>query len=272
MWRSLASNNGKARVVAAVPVIFVLLWASGFIAAKVVVAHGEPLTLLTIRYAIVALMMGGIAILTRAPWPKSWQQIGHIAICGLLMQVVYFRGCWLAMSMGVGAGVTALIVCMQPVLTAGFVGPLLGERVSRRQWLGFILGLGGVSLVVANKLALGLGTTAGIVWSFIALLGITAGTLYQKKYCSDMDLRTGGVIQFVVSAIFFFPFALFLEEGGIDWNIEFVIAMIYVAIVSSLVSISLLSFMIKRGAALRVTSLFFLVPLCVLVVFMDIVG
>jgi len=182
----------------------------------------------------------------------------------LMMQVVYFGGCWLAMSMGVGAGVTALIVCMQPVLTAAVVGPLLGERVTHFQWIGLVLGMVGVGLVVAEKLSLGLGTTAGMVWSFVGLLGITAGTIYQKKYCADMDLRTGGVIQFVVSAIIFFPFALWLEDGQVNWNTDVILSMGYVAIVSSLISISLLSFMIKRGEASKVASLFFLVPPCAL--------
>ncbi len=251
-------------MISAVPAIFVLLWASGFIAAKIVVQYADIFTLLTLRYAFVALMMAIIALVMRAPWPNDWQQVGHIAVCGLMMQVMYFAGCWLAMDTGVGAGVLALIVCMQPIVTAAVVGPFLGERVTKYQWLGLLLGLIGVSFVIADKLALGMGTTAGIGWSFVGLVGITSGTLYQKKFCNNMDLRTGGSIQFITSTFVFFPLALIFDGGYIRWNTEFVLSLTYVVIVSSLISLSLLSFMIKRGEASRVASLFFLVPPCAL--------
>jgi drug/metabolite transporter (DMT)-like permease len=254
----------KSVFITAVPAIFVLLWASGFIAAKVVVRHADVLTLLTLRYVLVALLMTGVALLMRAPWPQTWNEVGHAAVAGLMMQVMYFAGCWLAMDMGVGAGVLALIVCMQPIFTAAVVGPLLGERVSRNQWLGLLLGLAGVFLVISNNLGMGLGTLTGIAWSVIGLIGITAGTLYQKKYCSNMDIRTGGAIQFITSVLVFFPLALIFDDGQIDWNAEFLVSLSYVVIVSSLISLSLLAFMIKRGKASRVASLFFLVPPCAL--------
>ena len=174
-----------------IPAAFVLLWSTGFIAAKVGLGHAETLTFLGLRYVVVALLTAAVAFAMRAPWPDSWLEIGHIAIAGALLQALYFGGVWLAMGMGVAAGVAALIVCMQPILTAVVVGPLLGERVSPRQWHGLVLGFSGVALVVARKLALGLGTVEGMIWAFVGLLGITAGTLYQKKYCADMDPRTG---------------------------------------------------------------------------------
>jgi len=254
-----AAAPSRASAVA-VPALFVLLWSSGFIAAKAGLSAAEPLTFLALRFALVSLLMLGVIAVTRAPFPRSWGEVGHIAVAGALMQAVYFGGAWVSMSTGVGAGTAALIVCMQPIFTAMAAGPLLGEIVGRRQWLGLGLGFLGVALVVEQKLALGLGTPAGIAFSFLALAGITAGTLYQKRFCPTMDPRTGGLVQFVTAAVLLLPLALLLEEGRVEWTLEFVAALLYVAVVLSLVSVSLLFVMIRRGEAARVTSLFFLVP------------
>jgi drug/metabolite transporter (DMT)-like permease len=245
---------------AAVPVLFVFLWSSGFIAAKAGLAHAETLTFLSLRYALVTLLMTGVAIAMRAPWPKSWRDAAHIATAGVMLQAIYFGGVWLAMGKGVGAGVAALIVCLQPVITAAVVGPLLGERVSPRQWLGLVLGIAGVGLVVARRLMLGLGAPEGMAWAFFGLLGITFGTLYQKKFCAEMDPRTGSAIQFLVAALLLTPLALLFEDGVIHWTPTFVASLAYVAVFLSLISMILLTVMIRRGEASRVTSLFFLVP------------
>ena len=244
----------------AVPMLFVLLWSSGFIAAKAGLAHAETLTFLSLRYGVVTLLMAGLAFAMRAPWPRSWREVGHIAVAGVMLQAIYFGGVWLAMGKGVGAGVAALIVCLQPVITAALVGPLLGERVSRRQWLGLALGIAGVALVVGRRLSLGLGSTEGMAWAFIGLLGITFGTLYQKKYCAHMDPRTGSAVQFFVAASLLTPCALVFEEGVIHWTPTFIASLAYVAVFLSLISMILLTMMIRRGEASRVTSLFFLVP------------
>ena len=244
----------------AVPAAFVMLWSSGFIAAKVGLGHAETLTFLGLRYVVVAVLTAGVALALRAPWPRSWTEVGHIAAAGALLQALYFGGVWLAMGLGVGAGVAALIVCMQPILTAAVVGPLLGERVSSRQWLGLVLGLSGVALVVARKLALGLGTVEGMAWAFVGLIGITAGTLYQKRCCAEMNPYTGSTIQFVVAAILICPLALIFEEGRIEWTPAFVGALAYMAVFTSLISMVLLTIMIRRGAVSRMTSMFFLVP------------
>ena len=245
---------------AAIPALFVLLWSSGFIAAKVGLAHADSLTYLGLRYALVTLLMIGVALATRAPWPRSWREIGHIAVVGTLLQALYFGGVWLAMGKGVGAGVTALIVCMQPVVTAALVGPLLGERVSARQWVGLALGFAGVALVVAHKLALGLGSAEGMAWAFVGLFGITFGTLYQKKFCPHMDPRSGTAVQFMVAAALITPLALIFEDGVIHWTPAFIASLAYVAVFLSLISMILLTVMIRRGEATRMTSLFFLVP------------
>lgn len=245
---------------AAIPALFVLLWSSGFIAAKAGLTHAEPLTFLGLRYALVTVLMLGVAMAMRSPWPTSWRQVGHIAIVGVLLQAVYFGAVWLAMGKGIGAGVAALIVCLQPVVTAAVVGPLLGERVSKRQWLGLVLGLAGVALVVAHKLTLGLGTAEGMAWAFVGLFGITSGTLYQKKFCAHMDPRTGAAIQFIVATVLVTLLALIFEDGVIHWTPTLIASLVYVVLFLSLISMILLTVMIRRGEASRMTSLFFLIP------------
>lgn len=247
-------------IYAAAPALFVMLWSSGFIAAKAGLAHAETLTFLSLRYTVVTVLMTGVAFAMRAPWPTSWREILHIAVAGTMLQAIYFGGVWLAMGKGVGAGVAALIVCLQPVITAALVGPLLGERVSARQWLGLGLGITGVALVVAHRLALGVGSAEGMLFAFMGLLGITFGTLYQKKYCAQMDPRSGSAVQFLVTALLLTPLSLLFEDGVINWTPAFIASLAYVAVFLSLISMALLTIMIRRGEASRVSSLFFLVP------------
>ncbi|MSP82515.1 MAG: DMT family transporter [Alphaproteobacteria bacterium] len=256
-----SEQRSRTRIVTAlVPVTFVLLWSSGFIAAKAAVGGAEPLTLLALRYAIVTFLMAVVVAISAAPWPRTARDAVHIVAAGLFMQVVYFGAAWVSMAAGVGAGVNAVIVCAYPVITAIAAGPILGERINPRQWAGFALGALGVVLVVWNKLELGLGTPAGMAWSFVSLAGITVGTLYQKRYCAAMDPRTGGLIQFTVTAIVIGALALVFEDGRIAWTWEVILGLGYVAIVTSLVSITLLLAMIRRGELARVASVFFLVP------------
>lgn len=243
-----------------IPTVFVLLWSSGFIAAKTGLGSADPITFLTLRFALATLLMLGVVLIMRAPWPTTWKDVRHYAILGLMMQAIYFGGAWISMGSGVGAGTSALILSMQPVLTAVVAGRLLGETARPRQWLGLLVGFVGVGLVVEHKLWGGLGTPIGMFWSFISLLGITAGTLYQKRFCPRMDPRSGGLVQFIAAVVVLLPLALFLEEGRIVWTAEFVGALFYVSIFLSLISITLLTVMIKCGQASKITSLFFLVP------------
>jgi drug/metabolite transporter (DMT)-like permease len=242
------------------PGVFVFLWSTGFIGAKLGLPYVEPMTFLSWRFVIVAGLMLLLALVTGAPWPKDLKMVVHIAIAGLMMQAVYLGGVFASISHGVPAGVSALIVGIQPILTAVAAGPFLGEKVSRRQWLGFLLGLAGVTLVVWNKLGLGDGTPWGMGLSVIALFGITGGTLYQKKYCPNLDLRTGGVIQFGISAVVLLLFAWFGETMLVTWSGEFIFALAWLCIVMSFGAIGLLFILIRHGEAARVASLFYMVP------------
>ena len=183
-----------------------------------------------------------------------------IAVSGLLIQGFYFTGSYLSFARGMAAGPMALLLALQPVLTACVAGRLLGERVTPRQWIGLVLGFLGVALVLGTKLAAGIGTPGAVFWAIGALLAITVGTLFQKRFCPVFDLWTGGVIQFAAAAAFAIPAALLLETPRIVWTPTFGWAFAYLVLGNSIVAVSLFNLMIRRGEAARVTSLLYLVP------------
>jgi len=244
----------------AAPALFVLLWSTGFIGGKLGLPHAEPLTFLLWRMALVAVMLLALSAWQQAPWPTSWRAVGHIAVAGLLVHGVYLGGVFGALKQGLPAGTVALIVGLQPLLTALVAGPLLGERIKGLQWLGFALGLAGVTAVVWEKLSLNIGGPLGIGLSVAALLGISIGTLYQKRFCADMDLRTGTTIQYAATGTVLAIAAPFMETMQVDWTADFIFALVWLCLVLSVGAIFLLFALIRRGAASRVASLFYLVP------------
>ena len=241
------------------PLFFVFLWSTGFIGAKYGLPHAEPLSFLLTRYAFVIALMTAIALATRAPWPQAPAQWLHIAVSGLLVHAVYLGGVFVAIKHGLPAGVTALVVGMQPLLTAVSAGWLLGEKVSDRQWAGLGLGLLGVGLVVSGKFG---DTALGpmLIPALVALLGITAGTLYQKRFCASFDLRSGSVIQFVPTAIATAIAVALFEDYRIEWTGDFLFALGWLVLVLSIGAISLLNLLIRGGSAVNVASLFYLTP------------
>jgi drug/metabolite transporter (DMT)-like permease len=245
-----------------IPAVFVLLWSTGFIGARLGLPYAGPLTFLSLRYALAAGLLVIIALSVRAPWPGRPTEIVHYAIAGLLVHGVYLGGVFLGISLGVEAGISALIVSLQPLLVAAFAGLLLGERVSVRQWAGLALGFIGVSLILFHKLGRGFSDALGGLACVVALLGITTGTLYQKRFGAGMDLRTGTAIQFAAAGLATAPLALIFEQARVVWSGEFVFALLWLVLVLSLGAVSLLYVLIRRGAAASVSSLFFLVPPC----------
>lgn len=245
---------------AATPGLFVFLWSTGFIFAKMGLPYAEAFTFLSWRFAIVTGLMLAVALVTRAPWPRGPAMAGHIAVVGVLMHGTYLGGTFAAIGAGVSAGVAALIVGAQPLLTATVVGPFLGERVSPRQWLGLLLGFLGVTMVLWNKLGLGEAPLWGYGFSFLSLLGITVGTLYQKRYCSTMDWRSGGFIQYGAATLAMLLPSFFFESGEVQWTGEFIIAITWLVVMLSFGAITLLNWLIRHGAAARIASLFYLVP------------
>jgi drug/metabolite transporter (DMT)-like permease len=247
------------------PFLFIFLWSTGFIGAKYGLPYAEPLSFLLIRYGLVIVLMTVIALVTRAPWPKDPKQWVHIGVSGVLVHAVYLGGVFVAIKHGLPTGVTALVVGMQPLLTALGAGWLLGEQVSGRQWGGLALGFVGVGLVVSGRFgeaALG----PMLVPALVALLGITAGTLYQKRFCAQFDLRTGSVIQFVPTAILTAMAVALFEEFHIEWTPDFIFALGWLVLVLSLGAISLLNLLIRAGSAVNVASLFYLTPISTAVI------
>jgi drug/metabolite transporter (DMT)-like permease len=256
-----ASQAASAsRFAAAAPLLFVVLWSTGFIGAKLGLPDCEPLTLLSLRYAAVLLLMGVVAVATRAPWPSSPAQWVHIGVSGLLIHAVYLGGVFTAIRLGLPAGVTALVVGLQPVLTALGAGLLLGERVRAAQWAGLALGLAGVVLVVARKVQGGPAAAALLLPAVVALAGITVGTLYQKRFCARFDLRTGSVVQFLPSLAATALVAWRTETGVVHWTPAFVFALGWLVLVLSVGAVSLLNVLIRSGSAVNVASLFYLTP------------
>jgi drug/metabolite transporter (DMT)-like permease len=240
------------------PALFVFIWATGYIVAKYAAPHAEPLTFLLLRYLGVIALMGTLAFAARAPWP-SRREAWHLCVAALGIQAIYLGGVWVAIKWGMPAGISALIVNVQPVLTAALAF-FVGERVSRKQWLGIALGLGGVALVVWHKLTFA-GLRAGPVMLCVAaLVGMTLGTLYQKRYVPQFDLRTGQVVQFAASFLVTLPFAFIFESFTVNWNAPFFIALLWSIVVLSGGGISLMFFMLREGKATTVTSYMYLVP------------
>jgi drug/metabolite transporter (DMT)-like permease len=241
-----------------IPATFVLIWSSGFIIALYGMPHAEPMTFLFLRFVGVLLIMVPVVLILRPTWPDRPQAL-HIAVSGLLLHAGYLGGVWAAVRHGMSAGLVALIVGLQPILTA-FLSSYISEKVSARQWIGLALGLSGVGLVVMAKLSLLGLTVLSIFLAVVALISITAGTLYQKRFCPSFDLRAGSVIQFAACALMCLPFMFAFETRTVNWHPQMIGALLWAIFGLSIGAISLLFIMIREGAATQVTSLLYLTP------------
>ena len=255
-----ADNKSHASWINFAPAIFVLLWSTGFIGSKYGIPFAEPFTLTAVRMAVVVTILGAVSMATRAPWPDCVGAAAHIAVAGLLVHATYLSGVLYAITLKLPLGFVAMIAGLQPVLTAVLAQMLLNERLNAKQWLGMALGLLGVALVIVSKYSLGATNWPALGVAGIALAGITFGTLYQKRFCAHMDLRTGGVIQYSATGLVVLVLALTFETMRIDWTPQFMFSILWLAVVLSIGAIGLLYVMIRRGAASKVASLFFLTP------------
>jgi drug/metabolite transporter (DMT)-like permease len=240
------------------PAIFVVLWSTGFIGTKYVLRGAEPLTYLAIRMVLVVGLMAIIAAIARPRWPDR-AGIGHSIVAGILVHGFYLGGTAVAIAHSVPAGLSALIPGLQPILTSTLANRWLGERVTPLQWAGLLIGLGGVVLILHERPMSG---EAGWGWfaSGVSLVSITLGTLYQRQYCGRIDWRAGNLIQYVAVAILFAAGAWLFESRVVHWSTEFVLSVVWLAVVLSIGSIGLLYWLIRRSAATSVASLFYLVP------------
>jgi drug/metabolite transporter (DMT)-like permease len=240
--------------------LFVLLWSTGFIGAKLGLPYAGPLTFLSLRMALVTVLLAGTAFAMRAPWPRDRRELLHIIAAGLLVHGGYLSGVFSAIHQGLSAGIAALIVGLQPLLTAASAAVFLDEKPTRVQWLGLVLGLLGVVLVVFNALAHAAMTGTGLLLAVFALVSITAGTLYQKRFGARTDFRSGGAIQYAATGLVLFPIAALTEDMRVVWSGEFVFALAWLVLVLSVGAVSLLYLLIRRGKATEVASLFYLTP------------
>jgi len=252
-------DRAAARGATFFPAIFVLLWSTGFIAAKYGLPYAPPLRFLFYRFVLVASLLTLVALASRARWPRRFAEYRDIAVVAICVHGLYLGGVFVSLDAGMAAGTSAMLVGLQPILTVLLAWLWMGERVSARQWTGLVLGLAGVWFVVRHKVDFG-GSLSGLVPSAIALAGISVGTLYQKRHCAHIDLRSGSAVQFIVCAVVYAPLALFVETRPVQWVAPFAFALGWSVIVLSVGAISLLYWLLRHGAAANVARLFYLVP------------
>ena len=245
--------------IALAPMLFVLLWSTGFIGARFGLPYIEPMTFLAVRMGFVVAILAVIVLLSGARWPTG-PEAGHSLVVGLLVHGLYLGGVFVAISQGVPAGISALIPGLQPILTSTIANRFMGETVSRLQWVGLALGLGGVALVLHDRQMVAEGSVLGWTASVVSLLGITFGTLYQKRYCGKVDWRTGNLVQYAGASVLFWTAAFVFETRVIHWSPDLVFAIAWLVLVLSIAAVGLMYWLIRRSAATGFASLFYLVP------------
>lgn len=246
-------------MIAAAPMLFVLLWSTGFIGARFGLPYIEPLTFLSLRMMFVVPIMLGIALAMRARWPKP-RDVAHSLAAGSLVHGLYLGGVFIAIGQGVPAGISALIPGLQPILTSTIANRFMGERVSAPQWVGLMLGLLGVVMVLHDREMVADASVLGWVASFGSLIGITLGTLYQKRFCGGIDWRSGNTVQYAGALVLFSVGAYAFETRVIHWTGELIFAVAWLVFVLSIAAVALMYWLIRRSAATGFASLFYLVP------------
>jgi drug/metabolite transporter (DMT)-like permease len=254
------ANVRRSPAFSSLGIVFVVLWSSAWIAGKVGLPYAGPFTLLLIRFSVAGAVLLLVALATGAPWPDRLADYGHLAVAGVLIQGLALGCAYLGLQLGVSAGISGLINGLAPLFTALGAVPFLGERIGRRQWLGLGAGLVGVVLVVLDRVSLGGANWEGYAATFAALVALACGTLYQKKYCSTMDLRTGSFIQVAAAGALVFLPALRFESLEVEWNPTLILASAWLSLANSIGAFSLLYVLLRKGEASRVSALFYLVP------------
>ena len=240
---------------------FVIVWGSGYLATKVGLQYAPPFTFLTLRFAFGLLLVIPIAWVVKPHWPESLSQWLHIAAAGLLMHAINLGGSHYAQYLGMSAGIAALVLALQPLVTAMAAAPLMGERLNWLQWLGVALGLAGVALVVWHKIDLGAMSIGSLVGIFIALAAMTVGTLYQRIFCPAVDLRAASVVQFAATVLVLTPLAIGVEGFEFRWSWPLLAAIGFLVVFASIFAVNALHTLMRRGEATRVTSLLYLTPI-----------
>jgi drug/metabolite transporter (DMT)-like permease len=240
---------------------FVLVWGSGYLASKTGMQYAAPFTFLSLRYAFGLLCLTLWILVSRPPWPATKREVLHICVAGLLMHAINLGGSHYAQYLGMSAGITALLLATQPLFTAVFASRVMGEKLTWRQWTGVATALVGVSLVVWYKVNVQAGTLASFVAVGVSLAAITSGTLYQRAFCKNVDLRSAAFIQFLVSLAVLAPLAIGIDGFVVRWSWPLVAAIVFLVVFASILAVNVLHTLMRRGHATKVTSLFFLTPI-----------
>jgi drug/metabolite transporter (DMT)-like permease len=245
----------------AFPLLFVFLWSTGFIGAKFGLPSAEPFTFLCVRMFLTLLIMTLLLPLFPVKWPTRLPDYGHLAIVGILIHGIYLGGVFTAIYRGLPSSIAAVVVGLQPLVTVALSRIWLGESMTTLKLAGLITGFAGIVLVVSEQGLSSTGiNTPGLAFSAAALLGISVGTIYQKKFCTKVDLLPGVFVQYSANALFMLALALLLESREIHWNLQFTLALSWLIVALSLGAVLLLMWLIRHGEAGKVASLFYLVP------------
>ena len=242
------------------PALFLCLWSGGYVVAKVGILYAEPMTLLALRYFLVIAIMAALFVFLRPPLPQSPAEWGHLAMVGFLIQSVYFGMCYLAFEAGIAAGTVALLMSLQPVLVGLAAPGWTGEKIGWRRWTGLVLGLAGAVIVILVRSEIATPSTLGLVCAALGLIGITSGSLWEKRFGLSHHPVTANLVGFAAGLVGIVPFMLWRETMQINWTVEFTIALAYLVIGNSVIATGLLLAMIRAGDVSRVSALFFLVP------------
>ncbi|WP_229852292.1 DMT family transporter [Streptomyces albospinus] len=240
--------------------VLVIVWSSGFISGKLGLRHSAPYTFATLRFAVAGALLLAVALVRRDAWP-GWRRLGHLAVAGVLVQAVQFSSIYVGMDLGVPSGLAALIIALYPLTASLLAVPVLHERVTRGQYVGLVLGLGGVALAVSENLHLDGGYVAGLGFLLLALAGISAGTVYQKRFCRGMEPVTGNAVQLLAAAVATLLPALFAEGFEVTFTAGYWPALIWAAAINSIVGVGLLYALLQRHGTSQISSLFYLVPM-----------
>lgn len=252
-------------LLAFVPAVFVFLWSTGWVVARVAAPHAEPLTFLLVRFSIAGVLLAGISVASGAPWPRDPKTLGHAMLSGVLIHALYLAGVWWAVAQGVPAGLSALIAALQPLFTACLAPALAGETISRQRWAGLGLGLAGILLALEPKLATinaaNLAPVAGpLAVNVVSMVAVTVGTFHQKRHVATADLRVVATLQYAGAVLMMIPLALGFEHLRIDWTPAAIGAMAWSVLALSIGAIGLLLLLIRTGEVSRAATLIYLVP------------
>lgn len=248
------------------PILFIFLYGSGFVFTAFGLENSSPMAFLALRFFIAFFILLLIAYIFKVSWPESLKEFFHVSFAGMLTVGVFSIGVFLSLDFGISASLSALIIALQPILVTFLASYFLGEKLNKRIIIGLVIGIIGVTFVVSSKTSNNDTQLWGVVFSIIALLGLSFGNIYQKKYCSQMNLFSGGAIQTLASTILALPLLLFYEDIYLNINREFIIALLYMSVAVSIGALSILYIMIRNGDVSKVSSMFYLVPISAAVV------